>query len=193
MTLSKQFAVGFIVGIMITLVSSILYFYFSEKSKSDNGFSTQVNKSLDPIDLPSDTVGMYSYLWDWQVNDLRGGSVKLATFKGKAIYLHFWATWCPPCVVELPEIQQLYDSLQRENIAFLMVSNERESKIEQFIRQHQYTFPVYYTREDVPEAFSFIGIPSTFVLDRAGTIRIKQTGAAKWNQPKTIRFLRKIM
>ncbi|MBI1807983.1 MAG: TlpA family protein disulfide reductase [Ignavibacteria bacterium] len=149
---------------------------------------------MDPPNIPPDTSSViYEDLWDWHLIQVGGDHSKLSDFKGKVLFLHLWATWCPPCVGELPEIQQLYDSLRGENIAFLMISNESEERIKPFLREHLYTFPVYHTAEDIPDAFSVVGIPSTFILDRMGTIRVKQTGAALWSQPKTMHFLRRLM
>jgi len=190
---TKYFIGGTLTGALLAGSISIRMFQ-GYKDEHLRGFSTQIeNSSVVPPNLPADTSAqIYDVMWDWQLFNIEGKPFKLMQVKGSVIFLHTWGTWCGACVKELPEIQQLYDSLKNDNIRFLLVSAERDEKIKRFLIQHSYDFPVYRTDEDIPDAFRAVGVPMTFILDKSGRIRVRQLGAALWNQPKTIRFIRSL-
>jgi thiol-disulfide isomerase/thioredoxin len=191
-TTIKSFFAGLLLGCIVT--GSILLLFFGRAPQPSNrGFSTVIERSIAPPRLPADSTShVYDDLWDWELIKINAGPIRLSSAKGKAIFLHLWGTWCGPCVDELPEIQRLYDSLGNGQIEFILVSNEEEAKIKKFIDQNSYTFSVYRTKEDIPDALSAIGVPCTFILDRKGAIRVRQMGAALWSQPKTIRYLQRL-
>lgn len=113
--------------------------------------------------------------------DLEGNSLDVTSLKGKVIFLNLWATWCPPCVAEMPSIQQLYKKYQNNNkVAFLIVSNENTAPVEKFMQKKNYTFPVYINKLKLPEVFSTKSIPTTFVIDKNGKMIIKEVGAIDW-------------
>lgn len=125
--------------------------------------------------------------YQWPLINLEGQSVNLKDYEGKVVFLNLWATWCPPCVGEMPEIQKLYDHFKgNKDIAFLMVSNEPPSKIKSFIDKRGFTFPVYSTQYNPPVPFSTQSIPTTFVLSKNGQIKIRETGAYNWGGSKTL-------
>jgi len=122
---------------------------------------------------------------NWQLTDINGNSTNFKSLKGKVIFLNFWATWCPPCIGEMPQIQELYDKFKNnENVVFLLVSNEDLSKIKTFINNKEYSFPVYSSRYKAPEIFASKSIPTTFLIDKNGVIKIKETGAKNWGGEK---------
>ncbi|MCF6366826.1 MAG: TlpA family protein disulfide reductase [Bacteroidales bacterium] len=126
----------------------------------------------------------------WELEDISGKKVNLQDYKGKVVFLNLWATWCPPCVGEMPGIQQLYDKFKdNENIAFLLVSNESPERVKAFIDKKSYTFPVYTTKYKSPEVFFSQSIPTTFVISKDGIIKIKETGALNWGGSKTEKII----
>ena len=121
----------------------------------------------------------------WQINTIEGNPILFKSFEGKVIFLNFWATWCPPCVGEMPEIQGLYDFYKdNTNIAFIMVSNEEPEPVKNFIEKRNYTFPVYTSKYRAPEIFYSQSIPVTFLIAKDGRIVIREVGATKWNGKK---------
>ena len=186
------FILGLVAGVLVTGSLSAVYIFNLKDS-----FTTVVERSGDP-DLPRDTsASAYREMWEWSLRDPSGKVVRLAEFRGKVVVIHLWATWCGPCVKELPEIQSLYDSLRNDGIIFLVVSREDDFLVEGFLRHEPYTFPAYSTTEREPDVFQTDGawgaIPSTIVLDRSGVIRLKQAGSAVWTEPKTLRFFRSLL
>lgn len=120
---------------------------------------------------------------DYQMSfkDLKGQEFDFASLKGKVVFLNFWATWCPPCVAELPAIQELYDLYKgNSNVAFLLVSGEAPEVIQKFITKNGYTFPVYLQSGKLPRIFSTSSIPTTFVISKIGKVVIREVGAVNW-------------
>ncbi len=120
---------------------------------------------------------------DYEVvfHDMQNNPVDLSELKGKVIFINFWATWCPPCIAEMPSIQTLYDKYKGNNeVVFLIVSNDKPEKIATFMKKNEYSFPVYTNQFKLPDIFSYTSIPTTFVISKSGKIVIHETGAADW-------------
>jgi thiol-disulfide isomerase/thioredoxin len=120
---------------------------------------------------------------DYQISlkDLQGNKFETSAFKSKVVFLNFWATWCPPCVAEMPAIQKLYDSYKdNSDVMFLLVSNEAPEVVRKFIAKNGYTFPVYLQNGKLPGTFSAMNIPTTYVVSKAGKLVIRETGAVNW-------------
>ena len=132
---------------------------------------------------------------DWQLSLKRTGEPKelsLENFKGKPLFVNFWATWCPPCVAEMPSIQRLYDEYKDE-VAFILISNEDAGVISKFIEKNEYTMPVYSLLSNVPAVFETSTIPSTYLVAPSGRLLISKTGAAKWDSPKIKKMLDQLL
>lgn len=124
---------------------------------------------------------------NWQLSDINGNTLNFSNFKGKVVFLNFWATWCGPCLGEMPEIQKLYDMYKNNpNIEFVLVTNENTSVISQFIDRKKYTFPVYTALTNPPNKFSTNSIPTTFLINKNGEILIHKVGAANWSGKKMV-------
>jgi thiol-disulfide isomerase/thioredoxin len=118
-----------------------------------------------------------------------GAEVSLDQFRGKALFVNVWATWCGPCVAEMPSIQALYDATKDAGVAFLLISEEEADVVRGFVADGQFTFPVYLT-EKLPGVFQSRGIPATFILDREGRIVYQHVGGANWNSDSCQNLLR---
>lgn len=133
------------------------------------------------ISAPEDTVKVSSY--NWNLQRLEGEELDFNSTKDKVVFVNLWATWCPPCIAEMPSIQKLYDDYKGK-VEFVLVSNEKEAVLSKFINKKNYTFPVYSAISESPETFSGQSIPQTFLIDKQGNIVINETGAANWNSEK---------
>lgn len=130
--------------------------------------------------------------YDWLVYDMDGKAIPLSNFRGKAIFLNFWATWCAPCIAEMPDIQELYDQFGEE-AAFLLVSDEDPERIHNFMKNRGFDMPVYIRRGGVPADLASGSIPVTFVISPDGQIIIRKTGVAKWNSNKMQDLMRELI
>jgi len=123
---------------------------------------------------------------DWNMRIRKSGAgehITLESFRGRPVFLNFWATWCPPCIAEMPSIQELYDDYKNE-VAFVLVSNESRDVIDAFMERHDYDLPVYSLVSGVPAIFETSTIPSTYFIGSSGRLLISKTGAARWNSGK---------
>ncbi len=127
--------------------------------------------------------------YQWNLKDLNGAEVDFSKFKGQKILINFWATWCPPCVAEMPSMQELYNDY-KDNVVFIFVTNEKESVVNKFITKYGYTFPIYKAISPTSELLRTNNLPTTYLLNEEGEILINKTGAADWNSV-TVRALMK--
>jgi len=118
--------------------------------------------------------------YSWSLRSLDGSDYDFSKAKGKVIILNFWATWCAPCIAEMPAFQELYADYGNK-IEFLLVSNEKEDVIQKFLNKHDYTFRIMRPMSAIPESLEARSIPRTFIIDKKGNIVIDKTGAANWN------------
>lgn len=119
---------------------------------------------------------------DFTVYDVSGNPVKLSDYFGKPIVLNFWASWCGPCQMEMPDFQEKYEALDGQ-VQFLMInmtdgSRETVTSASEFIKKQGYTFPVLYdTETDAAAAYSANSLPTTFFIDAKGYVIAQATGA----------------
>jgi peroxiredoxin len=108
---------------------------------------------------------------DFTLTDLQGKSWHLRDLKGEVILVNFWATWCPPCRKEMPDLQALYDKYKDQGFVVLSISDEEAVKVSPFISERRITYPVLLDPgRKVNEAFVVEGIPKSFVYDRQGKL-----------------------
>lgn len=127
----------------------------------------------------------------FELADLQGNPVRFESLRGKVIFMNVWATWCPPCIAEMPGIQKLYNSVDTSKIAFVMLSVDEggQQKVKKFIDRKGYTFPVYMPLSGIPAEFQSSAIPTTFILSPEGTLVARQEGMANYNTDKMRDFL----
>jgi thiol-disulfide isomerase/thioredoxin len=119
---------------------------------------------------------------DFEVLDQEGNTVRLSDFQGKPIVLNFWASWCPPCIAEMPFFQNAYESLG-DRVVFLMVNEtdgnrETVEKAEAFLEQEGLSLPVYFdTKLEAGYVYNVTGIPVTYFIDKEGVIRSFEKGS----------------
>ena len=180
--ISKASVAGFIIGFIcfpvIVFGGAYVYVQFASGGFSDGG--------LRPPELPVET----GVNLDWSVKTLDGVEVNLAEHaRGKTLFLNFWATWCGPCVAELPSIEKLYSQFGSD-IAFVCVSQEDAETLKKFMEFKKYTVPVFYTDTIPPAELNAAAIPSTFLISPDGKILLKHMGAADWAHESVLSFLR---
>ena len=118
--------------------------------------------------------------YNWQLISDSGETYNFNEAKGKVIVINFWATWCPPCIAEMPSLEALYNQY-KDDVVFLFVSNEESKVIQSFINKNEYSFQFHTPKTTNPETFQVSAIPRTFIIDKLGNIIIDKTGAANWH------------
>lgn len=152
-------------------------------------FSTYIH--FNPNQIEEDKqIKISSY--NWQLTNLSDHLVNLNTFGNKVIIINFWATWCPPCVAEMPSLQKLYDQYKDE-VVFLYVANDQKDKVTNFLTDHHFSFPVFFELSPPPSELITHSIPTTFILSKEGKIVIEKRGTANWNSEKIHTLLDKLI
>jgi len=130
--------------------------------------------------------------YHWVLGTSKSEPYFLSDLSGQVVFLNFWATWCPPCVAELPEIEKAYQK-HKNQVAFLLVTNEKPEVVEAFMEKHGYDLPVLYPGTPVPEVFNVKGLPTTFIISREGNIVARKTGASNWDSRATDRLFENLL
>lgn len=117
---------------------------------------------------------------NWQLIANTGETLNFEDTKDKVVLVNFWATWCAPCIAEMPSMHKLYDDYNNK-IEFVFISGEPSKIVNKFLAKNEYTFKVYQPVTAYPEVFHVETIPRTFLIDTKGNIVIDKTGAANWN------------
>ncbi|NCF66310.1 MAG: redoxin domain-containing protein [Chloroflexi bacterium] len=116
---------------------------------------------------------------NFSLPDLDGKQVALSEFQGKPVIINFWATWCPPCRLEMPEFQRAYETYEEDDLVILAVNEAEQSEVVSsfFYDQMGYTYtPLLDEEGQVAEAYGAIGLPSTFFVDDAGEVTAVHRG-----------------
>jgi peroxiredoxin len=116
---------------------------------------------------------------DFTLTDLDGNQVKLSDFRGKTVFLNFWATWCPPCRAEMPEIESIHQEYKDKNVVVIGIAlSEPENEVRQFIQRSGYSWTFLIdTRGEASSNYEVTAIPTSFFLDRERIIRAVNIGA----------------
>ncbi|MBJ2174520.1 TlpA family protein disulfide reductase [Aureibaculum sp. A20] len=123
--------------------------------------------------------------------DLEGNSVLLSDFKGKKILVNFWATWCVPCIEEMPAMAEAQELLASENYIFLFATTDEMAKIDKFKEKHQ--FPFQYVRyQSSLDKLNIHALPATFIYNTKGELVKRWDGAQEWNSKEMIKQLKSI-
>lgn len=130
----------------------------------------------------------------WKMQDLNGQTVTLNDFKGKVIFINFWATWCGPCIGEMPEIQKFYDKFKNNNnVAFIIATSDDLQTAQNFIKKKGYSFPVFVLTNGVPKCLEHNAIPTSFLINKKGEIVLKQKNVANWGGTKMENNVKKLL
>ncbi|WP_068776261.1 peroxiredoxin [Paenibacillus sp. FJAT-26967] len=119
---------------------------------------------------------------DFDLTDLAGNPVKLSEYRGKTVFVNFWATWCPPCRAEMPHMQKVHDKYKDKNVVFLAVNlthtEEKPAAVHEFADNYGLTFPIVLDEEGkVSKKYQIVAYPTTYIVDKQGVIREKYQGA----------------
>ncbi|WP_316819468.1 TlpA disulfide reductase family protein [Pedobacter gandavensis] len=126
--------------------------------------------------------------------DASGKELDLGDLKGKVIFLNFWATWCPPCLAEMPSVNKLYEQFKSdEGVVFIMVDADSDfAKAKKYMDRKGYQMPVYAVASRIPQQLFAGSLPTTVVLDKHGRISYHEVGAADYGNKKFVDFIKQL-
>ncbi|MBC9795284.1 TlpA family protein disulfide reductase [Sinomicrobium weinanense] len=147
--------------------------------------------AFSPSETPvEDRDNIGSYNWD-----LRSADGKIYDFnaaRDKVVLVNFWATWCPPCLAEMPDMQRLYESYGNK-VVFLFVTGEDMGEVKEFLGKKKWNLPVYTPMTRAPEKMYSSSIPATWILDKKGNMVVQKKGAADWDSDKVKALLDRLL
>ncbi|MEN1969966.1 redoxin domain-containing protein [Lentibacillus sp. N15] len=188
---------------VIVLLAGILIFNFVEKDHSQTADQEEKAVSVDNDSDAEDGAAIVSpggasnlepgqMAPDIALETLDGDMLHLSDFKGKKVFLNFWATWCPPCKAEMPELQQFYNDY-KDDVEIVAVnltgSENKEADVPKFIDKYNYSFPIYLDKDlSASNTYMTVGIPTTYFIGTDGKIQEnKKTG------PMTYKFMQDML
>jgi cytochrome c biogenesis protein CcmG/thiol:disulfide interchange protein DsbE len=134
---------------------------------------------------------------DFKAVELPGGRpATIENYRGKVVLLNIWATWCPPCKVEMPSMERLHKKLAGTDFQLVAVSVDEEdsSVVNKFVKEYGLTFPVLHDQDgSIRQIYQTTGVPESFVIDRDGVIVKKVIGAADWDAPVNENLIRRLL
>jgi peroxiredoxin len=171
--------------VLVILLGLVIWGVYDTKQKNDAreaslASSEQVKNGIDESSL---TVGINqgNLAPDFELQTPDGESVKLSDFRGKKVIVNMWATWCPPCKAEMPDMQKFYEQYKNENVSILAVNMTTSEKsiddVTAFLDEFGITFPVVLDQQnEVAEVYQVYALPSSYIIDSNGIIQQKITG-----------------
>jgi peroxiredoxin len=133
---------------------------------------------------------------DFVLSDLQGRQVRLSSMRGKVVFINVWATWCQPCIDEMPTIQRLYEQMRARGLEVLTISLDPLGAqiVEPFMQRYQLTFPVLLDpKSQVEKLYGTTGVPESFVVDQNGRLVEKVVGPRDWSDPQTLAMFQRLL
>lgn len=133
---------------------------------------------------------------DFTLPDLEGNQISLSTYKGKVVLLNFWATWCPPCRLEMPTMEKAYRQYRDKGFEVVAVSVDAgpKSSVKSFLRELGLSFQVLLDPDmETLRAFRGFSLPTTVVIDRQGVIRSRELGYRDWSDGESTKLLQRLL
>lgn len=128
---------------------------------------------------------------------LSGGTSSLGDYKGKVVLVNVWATWCPPCIEEMPDLQNLYAQMKSQNLPFEILGVSIDAlggdAVQKWVERFRLTFPILLDpRGSIKKLYRTTGVPETFIIDPQGRLVQKIIGPRKWDSLQMVNFLKQV-
>ncbi|HUL00384.1 MAG TPA: TlpA disulfide reductase family protein [Nitrospirota bacterium] len=170
-----------VIFLFILVICAVLFFI---------GFVALDKKSGEKIITSGDTAP------EFRLQTLAGHEVRLSDYRGKVVMVHFWATWCPPCIQEMPTLQKLYHHLNNKRFELLAVSVDEggEKTVTAFMKNQRLDVPVLLdSNRAISGLYGTFRFPETYIVDSRGIVRYKAIGPRDWTTPSNVQLVQSII
>ena len=146
-----------------------------------------------PTALPAQFASQRVYPHSLPLYTVDGRPANLAQFRGKVVLVNLWASWCPPCLAEMPGLQALYQKVDTAKVAFVLISlDENQNRARALLKHKHYTLPVFFPAAPLRAPFDTPSIPFTVVLTPQGQVADRHSGMADYDTPEFRAALEKL-
>lgn len=156
-----------------------------ENSLNDGSTLNEDNWNVRPNEFIENKNKPIKEAKDFTLENLSGEKVSYSSLKGKTVLINFWATWCPPCKIEMPDLNKLYEKYKDDKNLVILTINVGEDKnaVSEFIKQNNYKFPVLLdTNSNVALDYKAMYLPTTVLIDKDGKVADYRSGAMSLEQ-----------
>lgn len=132
--------------------------------------------------------------FNFQMKNYNGELISLSDFRGEVVFINVWASWCPPCVAEMPTIETLYENVSsKDNIHFILLSmDEKQEKAAAFMKNKDFSTPYYFPASALPNTFRSGYLPTTYIISKEGQVIYKKEGIADYSSPSFAQWIREL-
>jgi peroxiredoxin len=134
---------------------------------------------------------------DFELQDMDEDKIKLSDYKGKVVLLNFWATWCPPCIREMPSMERLHQQVDAEGFKVIAVNQMEDiDQVFAFTGQLEVdpTFEILFdTTSSVSRDYAVRGLPTTYLIDKEGRVRYRAVGGREFDHPEVIKIIEQLI
>jgi peroxiredoxin len=165
MTLPRHLFPLLLLGLGAVLIATSAYFILQGATAQTGALTVPVKVSYAAPELT--------------LTDTQGNSRSLTDYRGQVVLVNLWATWCPPCKEEMPALQAFYEKYQEQGFVIVAVNDgDPKADVLQFVNDYRLSFPVWLdpTYTATEQAFKTLNLPSSFVIDRTGTVQLQWVG-----------------
>ena len=127
----------------------------------------------------------------WKLYDYSLHPYTFKQLNDKPVFLNIWATWCPPCIAELPGIMKVYEEYKTK-VNFVLVTNEQPDKVKLFLKKNNYDFHPFFFYQYLPHDLKTESIPTTYIIDKSGVVVVSKKGSARWSSDKIRKLLKNL-
>ena len=167
--MKKNFKIGLVVVLALTIIGLGAYYQLNKPTESKQSQQQpQGEIGTDINDIAP----------DFELTNLEGEEVSLSDYRGQYVILNFWATWCPPCREEIPDLNQFHEENKKEFVVLAVNLGEAKQKVRQFISYGGYTFPVLLDKgKEIGREYKISAIPTSYFINPQGKIKYIKKGA----------------
>ena len=213
--MNKNFFIALAIALPVAVFTLLTLLSKDESVSANSNPGTDINSAssaeiVQPLSMSTSTSSVdINELWgrvgvdrigpdtppQFKILNLNGKMEGLEDYKGKVIFLNFWATWCPPCIVEMPAMDRLYKKYKDKGLVVLAVNDyEPRERVEKFLKNKDYSFPILIDPSGkVTESYRAMALPSSFIIDREGKAIGRAFGLREWDSPDAMKLFESIL